>query len=103
MPQPEPIDAEAVYTSEYLVQLALDGHYVINDEIDAAIRRVIETFGEPGRVQLRSLPAIRQNASDEEVADWQQLLIDLEQMLLRENQQRAAQKVWEGQPKLPFT
>jgi hypothetical protein len=77
-----PPDGDTTYSAEELVALALAGHYLLNDTVDATVRRITRQIGEAGRIAMGRLPPLRQYAEDAEVLGWQDELLALEQALV---------------------
>jgi hypothetical protein len=80
------------YTAKDLVDLRAQGHYLLTNEIDAAVTRILERFGNEGRDRLYALPSLDPQATDEELADWAEQVDEVERELIHE-QQRAKQAV----------
>ena len=101
MSNSQDVNSDAVYQSRELVDLATGGHYVINDTIDAEVRRIAGRFGLRGRTAMCSLPALRQYATKDEFAAWEEQLHATAQDLIASTPARPPDTT-SSQPELPF-
>jgi hypothetical protein len=72
-----PEERDRVYSARELVDLALDGHFCIREQIDRCIREVDAQLGAEGRERMSQLPALRAYATDEEIDTWEATLLRL--------------------------
>jgi hypothetical protein len=70
------------YSSSYLVDLCAAGHFLINDEIDSCVRRILQRFGETGRGAMLQLPSLKAYPANEDVSAWLEALLKVERTLM---------------------
>ena len=97
------MEENETYAAKYLVDQALEGHYLINEEIDQCVRRVFERYGAAGRDRMYALNPLPQYPTDEEVATWQESLLAAEQEFEREARRQEQLRQDKYQQRFPWS
>jgi hypothetical protein len=93
-------ERDRVYAARELVDLALDGHFCIRDEIDRAIRRISAAHGRSGRDRMYQLAGLKAYASEEEIDAWQAEVLLLEGQMKEEIAAQRGARAPTGEPGL---
>jgi hypothetical protein len=101
---PDPLKSrrrgEEKYTARELVDMTLKGHYCIRDEIDSAIRRIYRMAGRRGKEEMHKLPDLKAYASEPEIDEWQDRLLELDARVKGEVEASGAEQERRSQPLL---
>ena len=66
------------YTARELIDMALEGHYLLNDVIFEAVWRLYGRYGEAAKLRLYALPDVSAYASIDEIDVWAHKLLEIE-------------------------
>jgi hypothetical protein len=87
------------YTARELVDMALEGHYLLNDVVFEAVWRLWGRYGEAAKAKLYALPDVPAYASKAEVDGWCRRVFDVE---LELDRQRTCNRLDSDQRQLKF-
>jgi len=99
---PSDADAAGMYTTRYLVDLILDGHWSISAVTTDAIWRIHDAFGTAGRRRMYALQPLAGYATEQEVRAFEDSLLALEADLLKKDLADRERLRANGQLDLPW-